>query len=295
MAEVQRRLDEAIGSMGNLTRLVGLEWRPGDLKAFDRSAPQTETLVYLSPTERACALSHLSCWKGVVRSLQLLNTLKHSKASPWDTGVHSEILLRQFKISGFAQGPALFPENQNMSPSPVCVVLEDDAILIDRFAERLQALLIELPRDFHFCSIGFSRPKTAPIVPFSSVLGIPTMIWYLTGYILSEHGARYLLDSAPIVGPVDSWVGLKMANLNWDNTFGVSIGLGTHSRSCTGISRKDLRRIMKFRAFCSRQPLCWQRVGNGTNEGFGDTIGRNWRLRDTDIEFSGDKLHIPKS
>ena len=112
-------------------------------------------------------------------------------------------LLRMFKISGFARGPALLRGNEDMDPVPVCVILEDDAVLNDRFAERLASLLEELPRDFHFCSLGYSRPKAAPMVEYSTHLGIPSCLWYLTGYVLSLEGARHLIKSLPVTGPVD--------------------------------------------------------------------------------------------
>ncbi len=112
-------------------------------------------------------------------------------------------LVGMFSISGFAEGPALIHDNEDMNPVPVCVILEDDAVLSDRFAERLSTLLKELPRDFHFCSLGYSRPKTAPIIEYSTHLGIPSCLWYLTGYVLSLEGARHLIESLPVSGPVD--------------------------------------------------------------------------------------------
>jgi GR25 family glycosyltransferase involved in LPS biosynthesis len=190
-------------------------------------------------------------------------------------------------ISGYARGAALFPQNETMDPAPVCVVLEDDAILVDRFVDRLSSLLEELPRDFHFCSLGYGRPKTAPLIPFSSQLGIPTSIWYLTGYIVSLDGARYLLDQLPIRGPVDSWIGLSMF-ANWDNVFGHAMGVGVHSKSVNdpSVARKDLRRLLHFRAFAAKIPLCNQKVGLSLPS----TAKRSWRQRDTDIEYSGNSL-----
>ena len=201
-------------------------------------------------------------------------------------------ILRLFKISGFAEGPALLAEKDHMPPAPVCVILEDDAILADRFAERLADVLKELPRDFHLCSIGYSRPKSAPIVPFSSKLGIPSMLWYLTGYCLSEEGANYLLESLPVVGPVDSWIALKMTS-NWDNVFGMKLGVGVHAKPNSELpAHKDLCHILKFRAFCALEPLCTQKVRVAAAATAGTVVaastGRNWRQRDTDIEYSGD-------
>lgn len=110
-------------------------------------------------------------------------------------------MVRLIKISGFARGEALLRENFDRDPSPCCVILEDDAVLCDRFKERLEALLEELPRDFHFCSLGYSRPPKAPLIEYSSQIGIPSCLWYLTGYIISLDGAEHLLKSLPVVGP----------------------------------------------------------------------------------------------
>jgi GR25 family glycosyltransferase involved in LPS biosynthesis len=196
-------------------------------------------------------------------------------------------LYRKFHIGGYARGPALFSENEGMDPAPVCVILEDDAILVDRFADRLERVLAELPRDFHFCSLGYGRPKTAPMIPFSTEIGIPSCIWYLTGYIVSLDGASYLLDKLPVRGPVDSWIGLNMFG-NWDNMYGHAMGVGMAAKpgNETSISRKDLRSLLRFRAFAALVPLCSQKVG-ATSASSNKNTGRNWRQRDTDIIYSG--------
>jgi len=57
-------------SGGRLQDNVSPRWRPHDLKAFDRKANNDEhALVWISESERACALSHIATWKGVLRSL----------------------------------------------------------------------------------------------------------------------------------------------------------------------------------------------------------------------------------
>jgi GR25 family glycosyltransferase involved in LPS biosynthesis len=270
VAEVETRLSTLI-KPANLNTHVETHWRPSDLKAFDKDAREDEALLPMSPSERACALSHIASWKGTLRSLEMQ--------------LPSESPLRLIQISGYASGRPLLSSNEHMPPALVCVILEDDAILVDRFADRLSALLEELPRDFHFCSLGYSRPKTAPMPEYSSQLGIPSCIWYLTGYVLSLEGARYLLDSLPVRGPVDSWIGLKMCG-NWDNIFGQIMGVGVHARS-SGVelpSRGDLARILKFRAFAALTPLCHQKVGATA---LTSTVGRSWRQRDTDITYSG--------
>jgi len=284
MVEAYERLSNEVGGLSNMKALVNPQWCPNDLKPFDKGAPDDEGLAQMSGGEVACALSHVASWKGVIRSLNLHYEDDRSFRSN-TLFRHPERLRRLFQIAGFAEGKAFHSHNENIPPTPVCVILEDDAILVDRFGERLMELLKVLPRDFHFCSIGYGRPKSAPILPYNELCGIPSHLFYLTGYILSAAGASFLLESLPVKGPVDSWIGLKMTS-NWDNVFGTSLGVGIHAKPNSKIARKDLRQILRFRAFCSLQPLCSQRVGIGEGPG-----GRSWRQRDSDIEYSGDRAH----
>ncbi|KAL7545110.1 hypothetical protein ACHAWF_015620 [Thalassiosira exigua] len=244
----------AARSASPLSDYVAAKWRPSDLKAFDRDAPDGFDLVKASPTERACALSHVASWMGVE------STLLASCSTAGGEHVrdrHLAKLLRTFETSGFARGPALLPANASADPTPVCVILEDDAVPCDRFAERLACLLEELPRDFHFCSLGYSRPKAAPMVEYSSQLGVPSCLWYLTGYVLSLEGARHLIESLPVTGPVDSWMGLKMCE-NWTNKFGDRLGVGKFAKAKAKLpSRKDLARIMWPWSRCA--PRRWGR------------------------------------
>ena len=301
-----------------LTDFVATHWYPSKLKAFDRNAKDEEVSVPASATERACALSHIACWRGVERSLRSI-----PNSIPGDTSLITDIennAGRLLRISGFATGPALLHENRAMPPAPVCVIMEDDAVMVDRFRDRLDSLLSQLPRDFHFCSLGYGRPKNAPMIEFSEAVGIPTFLWYLTGYVLSMEGAKLLLDDLPVLGPVDSWIGLKVSS-NWENEYGYSIGVGrdarksrraalataggaTHDVSATTggvLARKDLARLMKFRAFAALVPLCSQKVGQGghasssaafdaaggsTKTKTNQRIIAKWRDRDSDIVCS---------
>lgn len=268
-----------------LNDYVATHWLPSELSVFDKNAKEDEVSVPASATERACALSHIASWKGVERSLRAIepSTSQLGNAS-WSNFVVAKTSSgRLLRISGFASGPALLHENRAMGPAPVCVILEDDAVLVDRFRDRLATLLCELPRDFHFCSLGYGRPKNAPMIEFSQTVGIPTFLWYMTGYILSMEGARLLLDGLPVVGPVDSWVGLKISS-NWENGYSFAVGVGREARKS---ARKDLARLMKFRAFAALVPLCSQKVGTKSQAKNQQRIIAKWRDRDSDIVYSG--------
>mmetsp|Transcript_7053 Transcript_7053/g.10109 ORF Transcript_7053/g.10109 Transcript_7053/m.10109 type:complete len:1322 (-) Transcript_7053:203-4168(-) len=226
-----RMMKESEGAL-SISNFVTTHWRPCDLKAFDKAARGDDNPIKMSPSERACAMSHISSWIGVKSSLAIYSDFNNTTTKACDLSNCTEEtkeILHRFKICGFASGRPILPENDHMDPTPVCIILEDDALLVDRFSERFNSLLAELPRDFHFCSLGYGRPKTAPIIKYSSQIGIPTCLWYLTGYILSFEGAKFLLKHLPVIGPVDSWIGLKMM-ANWDNSYGVKVGVGFSSK-----------------------------------------------------------------
>lgn len=72
---------------------------------------------------------------------------------------------------------------------------------------------------------------------------------------------------------------------NWDNKFGDLMGVGKYTKAKAKLpSRKDLAKIMKFRAFAALVPLCAQKVGTSTTPAL--TRG-GWRDKDTDITYSG--------
>jgi len=270
-------------SENELDSLVKPQWRPNDLRAFDMHAPDDPSLVVqLSPSEKACALSHIATWKGIASSL------------PIDG----------FTFTGFARGEPLHEPLGNvgkdrMPPCPVALVLEDDAVLVDRFRERLDQLLEELPRDFHYCAIGYAKPKEAPLVdiPGREHIKLPTMTWYLTGYLLSKSGARHLLKHLPVVGPIDAWMGRNMIlTSNWENDYGHRMGVGCAPQNGSDyarptLSRKEISLCVQFRAYCAGVPLCDQKVRTATATGASasnhDKPLQNWRLRDSDIVYSG--------
>jgi GR25 family glycosyltransferase involved in LPS biosynthesis len=304
-AQVEQKLTELIqdneGKHFKLDSLISPQWNPHVLKPFDSFALNDPNIsVSLSPSEKACALSHISTWKGIAASLPENSTASVAISSPG-----------AIFCVGFARGePMSAPlpsSTAKLRPTPVFLVLEDDAILVDRFVDRLDKVLEELPRDFHFCSLGYAKPKEGPLVdvPGCQHIKLPTMTWYLTGYLLSFAGARYLLQHLPVVGPVDTWMGRRMImGSNWENEYGNQVGVGNPpvvGHDTPKLTKKELRLSLQFRAYCATVPLCYQKVrtdsvtGAGTNptEDIANHHTKqqgqhqHWRHRDTDIVYSG--------
>ena len=86
-AEVEERIRQWVGKgfdsvSHRLDQLVQDKWNPHVLRLFDTEAPNADIHVRLSPSEKACALSHISSWNGVLRSL--VGELREAKAWYYD-------------------------------------------------------------------------------------------------------------------------------------------------------------------------------------------------------------------
>eukprot|EP00977_Amphora_coffeiformis_P007157 scaffold1562_cov170-Amphora_coffeaeformis.AAC.10 len=275
------KLLESLSSPAQLAKLLQTEWRPLELVAFDRDAPRNEKMISMHSSEIACALSHVACWKACSRTFSLPSPVS-SFASPSGLLRHPESLWRSLHLAGYAKGAPLYEKNGSMAPAPVCLVLEDDAHVVEDFCSVLDSLLEDLPRDFQYCALGYSRPKAAPIlIPWASRprVGIPSHLFFATGYLVSPAGVAYFQEHAPVQGPVDAWLGLRMTR-NFENLVGERLGVGGHGKG-GDLSGSQAAKIMDFRAFCAVPPLCSQPLRNTNN------TGRRWKDKDTDIVYSG--------
>jgi GR25 family glycosyltransferase involved in LPS biosynthesis len=102
------------------------------------------------------------------------------------------------------------------------LILEDDVFFEPGFAEQLNLTWKELPQqedgspDFDVLYVSFSEVERGSHREARSpnVLRLLKGYWWLSGYIISAAGARKLLASLPVTGPVDLWMNLRAATLN---------------------------------------------------------------------------------
>lgn len=101
------------------------------------------------------------------------------------------------------------------------LILEDDVFFEDTFADQLNRTWHELPESdahapaFDLLYISFREVEQgAQTISWSANLVRPLKgYWWLSGYVLSNMGARKLLASLPITGPVDLWMNHRFADL----------------------------------------------------------------------------------
>ncbi len=103
-----------------------------------------------------------------------------------------------------------------------CLILEDDIFFKRGFARDLDLAWIDLTNiekhesefDILFLSyeeVGDTNRKRIHTGPVRKPdLGI----WQASGYVLSQNGARKLLDMLPVYGPIDLWLNLKFDDIN---------------------------------------------------------------------------------
>ena len=286
------KLLEYVGTRAHLAKLVRKDWLPLHLAPFDRDAPKVEKSVPMHPSEVACALSHIATWKTCNRVLTI-DVLQPSteQSSTGRSGLvrQPDTIRQAWHIAGYARGPPLRWQNGGLPPTPVCLVLEDDAHVEHGFCEKLDALLAELPRDFHYCALGYGRPKSAPIFrpwPSRPCIGIPSHLFFATGYLVSFSGLEYLKEHSPVQGPIDAWLGLLQTK-NFDNLTGQRLGVGSHGKG-GGITSNQVAKLMDFMAYCAVPMLCQQPLGKHAQNATPGR-GRRWKEKDTDITYSGHK------
>lgn len=101
-------------------------------------------------------------------------------------------------------------EQSNGCEKPL-LVLEDDAVPVEKFTEILEQALHALPHDAQILYLGYEqaaewrRQVSAEVVEAEYV-------WVTVGYIIWPAGARVLLNRLPIDQPVDNWMAAACAS-----------------------------------------------------------------------------------
>ncbi|WP_333810106.1 family 16 glycosylhydrolase [Flavobacterium sp.] len=99
------------------------------------------------------------------------------------------------------------------------LILEDDIYFENKFSNKLNSLwkeIVESKIEFDIIYLSYKKVEHAPdLTRISNNLSIPNRgIWWLSGYILSNKGARKLQEKLPITGPVDLWINHKFNELD---------------------------------------------------------------------------------
>jgi len=88
------------------------------------------------------------------------------------------------------------------------ILLEDDAIPVDGFADKLTQGLKDLPKDADVLYLGYSKPdksKWMRELPGTD-LAQAEYVWTTVGYMIWPSGARKLLERLPVDSPVDNYM-----------------------------------------------------------------------------------------
>lgn len=99
------------------------------------------------------------------------------------------------------------------------LILEDDVYFENNFAKKLNSLWDEIESsalEFDILFLSYKKVEHNPdIKKISENLSVPKRgIWWFSGYILSNNGAKKLLSKLPVIGPIDLWVNHEFANIN---------------------------------------------------------------------------------
>lgn len=102
------------------------------------------------------------------------------------------------------------------------LILEDDVFFEKSFANKLNKAWNELPNKredgyrFDIFYLSYKEVEWgAEIIPFSKHLNRPIRgLWWLSGYVISNSGAKKIIDKLPITGPVDLWINHQLPKID---------------------------------------------------------------------------------
>jgi len=105
---------------------------------------------------------------------------------------------------------------------PYSLVIEDDVFFEDRFSESVNKVWSELPlgksgeKQFDLLYLSYREVDNHPEKhAYTQNLFKPVRgFWWLSGYVLSYQGAKKLIGSLPVCGPVDMWMNLQFQVLD---------------------------------------------------------------------------------
>lgn len=107
------------------------------------------------------------------------------------------------------------------SDAQFTLVVEDDVVPVFEFARALDRAWWSAHRNrrdgagFDVLYLSYKAVgAAAPLVGTGPVLSPPPGLWELSGYVLSQAGARRLLGMLPVCGPVDLWVNHQFERLD---------------------------------------------------------------------------------
>lgn len=214
--------------------LIAETWDSSLNSTFDETC-MANPAVTMSPSERACAVSHLIVWQSIVDITK--NAMK-SKREDWTHCSQLRDFIEQHdaisgddnyyewtKILRFSMSPDEPATEKELScPREISerphffLVLEDDALIREKgstasFIAHIRYIMERLPRDCDMCYLGYAAnwkkqsEESARESDDKSLFFIPSYLWQLHGYLLSCDGARKLLSHAPVDAPVDNYVG----------------------------------------------------------------------------------------
>jgi hypothetical protein len=220
-------------------RDVSLTWDSTLNAKFDlRCAPNTSVIA--TPSERACAASHLKVWRSIAEicglkvpgrgasKLLQLQSSDSSLSGGGDSTYSPADIYRAAKgdITSTRAEPASNHNDALQKPfadssgGEYFIIFEDDVSFPQQSLADLRAtirsLMAALPADVDMLYLGGLMPKAAPDFKLQHKKGDPfygvNYMWTLQAYVLRRRAVEVLLSKLPMWAPVDNFVASLIFN-----------------------------------------------------------------------------------
>lgn len=237
-------------------RDIANQWNTSLNHLFDQNCPKNID-VLLTNSEKACAASHLKCWRYINALHELYKVSYRKETSKLSTIPKDKTWFceEEFQLArdswqryfeqyqGVVQMMySIATTNPTTTASKVShpnqyddfyLICEDDvhikSYIMPHFREEIHKIVHRAKHlDWDIIYLGAALPSSSSNFKYSIVKNGYFMkvnyAWMLHGYILRGSSASKLLSRLPIVGPVDNFI----ARLIYDNEINVSLLLSTY-------------------------------------------------------------------
>lgn len=212
---------------------ISLTWDSTVHSEYESSYPVNDSIA-MTPTERACAASHLRTWRWIANIRQQLFQApfpSSGRITADDMSLSLNDSSHLFASCNLGGGWSCInldiDSNKDHHPSHLqttgfganddwYLILEDDANIptlpshgytqSDFRAKLSEIIHMYTPSDFDILYLGYSSSAACKMTNINKVVVKPSYLWSLHAYVLRGRAVNKLLSQLPIRAPVDKFI-----------------------------------------------------------------------------------------
>lgn len=184
---------------------VTVNWNTSLNCLFDAKCV-SNTVIALTNTERACAMSHLTVWKAIHR---LYSAEEVAADEEVDALARTLVMYRQLSNNILSDYYLIFEDDVHIKLQDINTFHDASYCYTNSLLQELQYIISRLPPSTDICYLGGIVPKKSAAYKERRVKTLfvsVNYIWNLHAYLLNGKSVHKLLSCLPINMPVDNFL-----------------------------------------------------------------------------------------